>query len=367
MQCRKCGKDIAEGSLYCNWCGVAQSDPKHKPKARGNGQGSVYRSPAGTYVAEDTLGWYMRDGVRKRKRARKYGFKTKKEAVAYIEALRSCPDAPKVVSVSELYERLKPDLAGLSKSKQTAYRIAWNKIKDEVEWRTIDSFAVPELQELVDSSAPSYYTRRDIKSLISKLYGIAIRDDLADKNRAQYIKLPKLITSERSIFEEDEIGKLWADFTETGDKVTAGMLLMLYVGIRPGELLTIKKENVHLKEHYMTGGIKTERGRRRKLIIPEKAEPVVRLLLESEREGLLCWYKNKNDFYDEWTAKRAALGLREELTPYCCRHTYITRLTALGVSPAMLQELAGHEDYDTTLDYTHLSVAERLDAVNRLK
>ncbi|MBR1723426.1 MAG: site-specific integrase [Ruminococcus sp.] len=82
---------------------------------------------------------------------------------------------------------------------------------------------------------------------------------------------------------------------------------------------------------------------------------------------MLCWYKNKNDFYDEWTAKRAALGLREELTPYCCRHTYITRLTALGVSPAMLQELAGHEDYDTTLDYTHLSVAERLDAVNRLK
>ena len=52
--------------------------------------------------------------------------------------------------------------------------------------------------------------------------------------------------------------------------------------------------------------------------------------------------------------------------PYCCRHTYITRLTALKVSPAMLQELAGHEDYETTLEYTHLSVADRLSEVNRL-
>jgi site-specific recombinase XerD len=42
-------------------------------------------------------------------------------------------------------------------------------------------------------------------------------------------------------------------------------------------------------------------------------------------------------------------------------------LTALNVSPAMLKELAGHEDYETTLNYTHLSVEDRLKEVNRLK
>ena len=149
-------------------------------------------------------------------------------------------------------------------------------------------------------------------------------------------------------------------------KKQAGMLIMLYVGIRPGELLTIRAENVHPEAHYMTGGIKSERGKRRKLILPDKLLPIVREMLAHQKDGLLCWYKNKNDFYDEWVAKRTALGIREQLTPYCCRHTYITRLTALGVSPAMLQELAGHEDYDTTLDYTHLSVQDRLDAVNKL-
>lgn len=366
MLCVKCKKDIPDGSAFCNWCGKKQEQAAHKPKSRGNGQGSVYKMPSGTWAAEVTLGYYVKDGEKKRKRARKYGFRTKKEAVAYIETLRQNPDKPKTITISELHERLMPELEQLSKSKQTAYRIAWNKIKNEIEWRTIDSFSVPELQELVDNSAPSYYTRRDIKALISKLYGIAIRDDFADKNRAEYIKLPKLVTSERVIFTDDDIRSLWVDYNCTHAKVTAGMLIMLYVGIRPGELLTIRAENVHTDEHYMTGGIKSERGKRRKLIIPDKVLPIVKELLEHSENSLLCWYKNKNDFYDDWQEKRTSLNLRETLAPYCCRHTYITRLTALGVSPAMLQELAGHEDYETTLDYTHLSVSERLEAVNKL-
>jgi len=365
MLCVKCNKEIPEGSVFCCWCGSKQAGFSRKTKSRGNGQGTVFKRGSG-WAAEITLGYYLKDGKKKRKCRRKQGFRTKKEALAYIETLRSTPSAPQLITVSELYERLKPDLERLSKSKQTAYRIAWNKIKSEVEWRTIDSFSVPELQELVDSSAPSFYTRRDIKALISKLYGVAIRDDFADKNRAEFIKLPKLITSERETFHDDEIALLWADYRQTSNKVTAGMLIMLYVGIRPGELLTIRTENVHLAEHYMTGGIKSERGKRRKLIIPDKIAPIISRLLDSAEDGLLCWYKGKNDFYDDWQAKRAALGIREALTPYCCRHTYITRLTSLGVSPAMLQELAGHEDYETTLDYTHLSVAERLEAVNKL-
>ena len=366
MICKKCNKSIPDGALFCCWCGARQDEPTHKPKGRGNGQGSIYRAKCGTWTAEVTLGYYVQDGKLKRKRARKYGFRTKREAVAYIETLRTNPEQPKSIAMSALMERLKPDLEVLSKSKQTAYRIAWNKIKDEIGWRTIDSFSVPELQDLVDSSAPSFYTRRDIKALISKLYGIAIRDDFEDKNRADFIKLPKLVETEREIFSDEDMRLLWSDYAATHDKITAGMLIMLYVGIRPGELLTIRAENVHPEAHYMTGGIKSERGKRRKLILPDKLLPIVREMLTQQKDGLLCWYKNKNDFYDEWAAKRTVLGIREQLTPYCCRHTYITRLTALGVSPAMLQELAGHEDYDTTLDYTHLSVQDRLDAVNRL-
>lgn len=124
-------------------------------------------------------------------------------------------------------------------------------------------------------------------------------------------------------------------------------------------------DNVHLDEHYLTGGKKTEKGKRRKIIIPDKLVPVIRSML-SQSSGKLCRFSNADAFYKTWIKKRASLGLRECLVPYCARHTYVTRCTALGISPAMLKELVGHEDYETTLAYTHLSVADRLDAVNRL-
>jgi integrase len=313
-----------------------------------------------------TLGYYIQDGKKKRKTAQKYGFKTKKEAVAYIQALYTPSEKSKVITLSELWELFQNDLSSLSTSKQTAYRIAWKKIKSEVEYRNIDSFSVPELQELIDNAAPSYYTRRDIKTLLSHLYKIAIRDDYTDKNRTEYLKLPKLETTERQIFSPEDKAKLWKDFQSTPSGIVAGILTMMYTGIRPGELLTIRTENVHLSEHYMTGGIKTAKGKKRKIILPDRIKPVISYLLEHSKRDLLLFYPFSDDFYDDWKQKRADLHINEALTPYCCRHTYITNLTALKVSPAMLQELAGHEDYDTTLEYTHLSIQDRLTEVNRL-
>lgn len=366
MKCIKCSAEIPENSNFCNVCGAKQVISARGTKKRGNGQGSAYKLPSGSWAAQITLGYYLQDGVKKPKYKRKKGFKTKKEAISYLESLRNGFEERKVITLSELWELFQSELSTLSKSKQTAYRIAWKKIHSEVEYRTIDSFSVPELQELIDETAPSYYTRRDIKTLLSHMYKIAIRDDYTDKNRTEYIKLPKLVTSERQIFSPEDKAKLWKDFQNAPSGIIAGILTMLYTGIRPGELLTIRTENVHLREQYMTGGIKTKKGQNRKIILPDKLLQVMQYLIDNSKRERLLYYCDDEDFYSDWRAKRSELGINEALTPYCCRHTYITNLTALKVSPAMLQELAGHEDYDTTLEYTHLSVQDRLTEVNRL-
>ena len=365
MICIKCGKNISEEALFCMYCGKKQSKTGRAKRTRGNGLGSVYKMPAGTWAAEITLGWNMENGILKRKRRRKYGFKTKKSAIEYLTELRAQGEKRRNITVSELHDMWLDSADKLSKSKQDAYRIAWAKIKDGVGYRPIEELTVPELQELTDDAGTSYYTKRDIKTLLSHLYKLAIRDDYADKNRAQYIQLPTLETQEREIFTEQEIDRLWSCYTATGDITACRMLIMLYTGIRPGELTTIQTENIHLDEQWMTGGIKTDKGKRRKIILPDCILPLIRHSLSESSGGLLAKY-TKNGLYDDWNALRDALGIRKALSPYCCRHTYVTRLTALKVSPAMLQELAGHEDYDTTLDYTHLSVSERLAEVNRL-
>lgn len=366
MECIKCKKEIPDESLFCLYCGKKQTaTTKKSTKSRGNGTGSVYKSASGTWTAEVTHGWYLQNGRKKRKRSRKYGFRTKKEAIQYIETLREQKETRSRITVSELYEMFAASNDKLSASKQTAYKIAWNKIKEGVGYRYIDDLTVPELQELTDDAGTSYYTKRDIKTLLSHCYKLAIRDDYTDKNRAQYIQLPTLETQEREVFTEDEIRQLWECYRKTGDITACRMLIMLYTGIRPGELKTIKAENIRIDEQWMTGGIKTEKGKRRKIILPDCIVPLIVCSMEHSADGLLAKY-SKTGLHDAWNALRDDLGMRSVLTPYCCRHTYITRLTALKVSPAMLQELAGHEDYDTTLDYTHLSVAERLAEVNRL-
>lgn len=365
MICIKCSAEIPDGSVFCNMCGVKQQKTPHGTKKRGNGQGSVYKSPSGTWTAEITLGFYTRDGVRKRKRKRKYGFEKKKDALAYILAMQNGIEDRKSITVAILWEQFQQQLDSLSKSKRTAYNIAWRKIGKDIEYRSINEFTVPELQEITDRYGTSYYTKRDIKNLLSHLYKIAIRDDYVDKNKAAFIHLPELHTEERIVLAESEIDALWADYNKAPSRITAQMLTMLYTGIRPGELLTIRTENVHLAEHYMTGGIKTKKGKNRKIIIPDKLKPVLETMMQEERD-LIAWYNKTEDFYNAWKEKRSELAIRENITPYCCRHTYVTKLTALKVSPAMLQELAGHEDYDTTLEYTHLSITDRLEEVNKL-
>lgn len=366
MICAKCSREIPDDAVLCCYCGK-QLQAEKRTRTRGNGTGTVFRdASSGHWIAEVTVGWYMDEGQLRRRYRRKYGFKTKKDAVNYLTELRASKQPRQSVTVSELVELFMEDSEKLSNSKRTAYRIAWKKIRDVIAHRRIDELTVPELQELVDDAGTSYYTKRDIKTLLSHCYKLAIRDDLTDKNKAQYIQIGTPCTAEREIFTEDEIRALWEDYRQEPSEITAQMLVMLYTGIRPGELLTIVKQNVHVPEHYMTGGIKTEKGRNRKIIIPEKLSPVLGWMMLRSRRDRIAWYNKDNDFYNAWKAKRDAIGLREVLTPYCCRHTYITRLTALKVSPAMLQELAGHEDYETTLDYTHLSVADRYAEVNKL-
>lgn len=367
MICIKCRKGIPDGSKYCNHCGAKQERPEKSTKSRGNGQGTVYKRPSGKWQAEVTLGYYMKDGKRYRRRLTKGGFDKKKDAIAYLSVLFGEKEKKKHITISELWELFKGSkYEKLSNSKQTAYNIAYKKIENELSYRNIDTLNVADLQQIVDDKGSSYYTKRDIKNLLSHLYKIALQDDFCDRNKASYIILPELNTEEREIFSDNDIKTLWNDFESSNSTITSHILIMLYTGMIPGEMLTIKKENVNLEQQFLTGGIKTRKSRNRKIIIPDKILPLVKQLMLSGQSKLLTPYTCDSNFYDDWITKRSELNLSERLVPYCCRHTYITRLTSLKISPAMLQELAGHEDYDTTLDYTHLSVTERLAEVNKL-
>lgn len=368
MNCIKCKKSLPEDALYCCYCGKKQltADKPPASRRRSNGEGTVYKRD-NSWVAEYTQGYKLVNGKKRRICKKKGGFKSKRDAIAYLAELRQgVVDEHSGVRFFELWEKYQPALDQLSSSKQYAYNKAWSRLEPSIGLLKVSETSVADLQGALNGD--SYYILRDQKLLLSHLYQIALREELTDRNRSFDLQLPqKDDAAERRLFTDEDIEKLWSDYQANKEKVTAAMLVMLYTGMRPAEILGTLCENVHLDDHYLTGGMKTKKGKRRKIIIPDRLATVISDLLKRTEDQYLCNFGAKSTFYDAWNKKREDLGFCRELQPYCCRHTYVTRLTALRVSPAMLQELVGHEDYDTTLEYTHLSVEERLKEVNKLK
>ena len=64
---------------------------------------------------------------------------------------------------------------------------------------------------------------------------------------------------------------------------------------------------------------------------------------------------------------RDRLKLDEDFTPYCTRHTFITRLVEAGHPPNVVKDLAGHTRVETTLSfYSHSTDTSLHNAINSL-
>lgn len=371
MLCRKCKKEIPESAAFCPWCGTQQQPPSRVGR-RPNGRGSIKKELNGTYTA--TVSRYVHG---KRLRRIKRGFARKKDAEIAVDVLAKElelivgrytgeiePENPMAsYTVQQLHEAWMESqtYAKLSPSKQTHYRTAWNRIADT--WPIVfTQMRLSHMQTVLSNSGVGYYPQRDIKALYSHLYKFAIRNELLETNRAMLLELPETPNSRRDPWTMDEVQRWWQDY-RAGHRVARIILIMIYTGMRTGEVRQIDKDNVHLNERYMIGGIKTEAGKNRIIPIAENIVPLVQQSLQDGRYGLMPM--RIEDFYDEYADAIQRIGVRP-LDPYSCRHTTATALGEAGVAPSIIKEIMGHRSYETTLHYTHISTEAKLEAVDAL-
>ena len=359
MKCIKCGRDIPDGSLYCCYCGRKQVKETTKgKKSRGNGTGTVFRLANGTYKAAVTLG-YDSDG--RRKQRTKAGFKSKKEALQYLPKLREAPETEKI-KFGRLYEMWKDThFLTIGPSKQQSYNTAYKRCAP-LYYKNVDEIKLCDMQKIVDACPGAYYPKQDIKVLLNNVLRYAVMNEYCKVNYAEYIKLPPLEKSKKTAFTDDEIERIWKSF-DGGDTFAGYILIMIYTGMRYGEISAIKKENIFLEERYMIGGIKTDAGKNRQILIAEKIAPIVKRFYDTGKEKLL--EMSEEEFYNRFKASLALAGTRP-LTPHCCRHTFATLMAKADIQPSVIKEAAGHANYSTTLGYTHIPLKTKLDAVNKI-
>ena len=366
MLCVKCKAELPDGSAFCNICGKKQitGQKRRSSSSRPNGTGSVYRRGK-TWECAVVRGYVVDEtGKCKTVRSTKGGFKTKKAAMDYIPTLQATPTR-KIPTLLDLWSQYKTSkkYLKLSESRKQKYDIAWNKLEN-LWFCKIDSLTTFDLQNAVDSNADTYYPARDLKDLLSKLYQTAMPDEFVKSNLAEFIELPDLNAKEQKPFHADEIAKLWTDYTG-GSWWTGYILLMIYTGMMPGELLDARKDNIDWNGKQIVGaGKKTAKRRETPIVLADIILPVLADLCEHTSGDKLIRI-NKDRFYETYYEVLERAGCRR-LPPYSCRHTAATTLALENIPPSIIQKIMRHARYSTTEKYIHISIDPMLEAVNKL-
>ena len=363
MQCQKCKTELAEGSKFCHICGNPVSGkPRPSGRRRGNGEGSAYKRGR-TWEVAVVLGYYLdENGKAKPKRRTKGGFKTKKEAIAYLPQLRREKHRT-VPTIDELWNQFQAGgYKKLTPSRQEKYRIAWPKL-ESIRYTKIDQLTTADLQAVV-SQAVTFYPARDIRDLLSKLYQLALPDQFVPSNLADFLVLPDKNESEQEAFTAEEIQSLWKHYAD-GNWWTGYILLMCYTGMMPGELRAATKVMVDLEAKTITGaGKKTKERKAVPIVLADVIVPVLEDLM-SRTEGDKLIRINKDRFYKVFYETVEAAGCRK-LPPYSCRHTAATALAKENIPPSVIQKIMRHASFSTTQHYIHIDTDPMHQAVNRL-
>lgn len=142
----------------------------------------------------------------------------------------------------------------------------------------------------------------------------------------------------------------------------------LNTGMRRGEILTLKWDNVDLKHGFVLLSI-TKNGERREIPINE----TLRLTLKSLERRLDIPYvffnpETASPYGDIKTAFNAACrraGIKD-FHFHDLRHTFASHLVMAGVDITTVKELLGHKTLTMTLRYSHLAPSHKVRAVDIL-
>lgn len=281
------------------------------------------------------------------------------------------------ITFEEVYNRWSSEAyPTMSHSNINAYSAAY-KTCVCIQQRPFVEIRYQELQDVVDNSGKNYPTLRKLVLLFHMMYKWSAKNQITDNNQAQYVdirqykdKNPNKI--DRTPFTTDDVEKMWL-WSDKNEYVSI-MLMLVYSGVRQGELRDLKKEDVHLDEHYFfIRESKTPAGVRN-VPIADKVYPFFEYwynkpsqcdYLITTREGRYFHDRNYRDSY--WMPLLEEMNIPTTHRPHDTRHTCISMMTVAGIDERIIKKIVGHAGKGITENvYTHIEMKELLEAINRI-
>lgn len=347
-----------------------------------NGFGSVYklsgkrRKP---WAARKTVGWTWDE--EKQKSYPIYQFigyyTTQKEAITALTDYNKNPYdiETNTITFEEVYEKWSDKhFPTVSDSNIKGYKASY-KLCDKIKGMKFVDIKLNHLQMVVDESGKNSPTLKKLKILFGLMYDYAVIHEIvpADKrDMVRYLDISKAgnpNAMDRKPFTQKDIKLIWG--TKDSNTYMSVILMLIYSGLRIGELLDLKKEDVHLEERWFyVRESKTESGIR-EVPIAEKIVPFFEYWLARDCEYLICTPDNeqmtyRNYFDSYWQPLMDELNLGSH-RPHDTRHTCVSLLASNGVDERIIKKIVGHKGQGVTETvYTHLELPIKLEAINKI-
>lgn len=251
----------------------------------------------------------------------------------------------------------------ISDSAVKSYYIAFKHISN-ISDMPISDIHFQHLQNVINSmhvKGLSYSSCKKVRTLLNQLFNYAIIKDYPITNYAQHLNLgPNIPTIKRRVFTRQQINKLWDIDTSYSHMI----LILLYTGLRIGELLNLRKQDINRRSSYLiVRHAKTKAGEGRIIPIHHRIIQLIELLYIDTDDYLFAisyttFRKHFKDIMKQLNCKH---------TIHDTRHTFASLLDAVA-PPNALRSLLGHKQGDiTTRVYTHKTIRELRKSIELLK
>lgn len=355
-----------------------------------NGYGGITKltgNRRNPYRVRITAGWeYDEKTGRHRQQYSTLGyFPTRRDAMMALAAYNANPydiNAKSVTFADMFYKYISNE--DLTDSMKSTYKAAFKCLLPLHNMKMSDIKKMHLQDALNDNAGKSTIYLTKIRGLIKNIFAYCIDNDILEKDYSQNLKIngSDKKDSIHKPFTTEEIKILWDSLnmaiplrvvrSETMDIYPVDTILMLiYTGMRPGELRELKTENVNIKERYLIGGIKTEAGINRIIPLHDDIVPLFEKRVNAGNEYLIPYKVTKPPSHEQYANrffKPVIKKLNMQHLPHDGRHTFATFADKFIEDKFMTKRIMGHTIKDLTQNvYTHKDIPDMLKEVNKIK
>lgn len=278
------------------------------------------------------------------------------------------------ITFAELYHRWLPrhiDDTQPSQSAVDSYRNAYQHLST-LHGMSIEDLRYADYQRVIDDMRRhglSYSSVKKVRSLISLLLKYADKIELATTNYAPLLSIGRnRPVRPHHTFSRQKINRLWKSVDSPGVDT---VLILLYTGMRCGEMLQLEKADVHLRQRYIRITRSKTAAGIRLIPIHHRIAPLIEARMACPGDALICDDTGRSYNYGRYcTIWRSVMHLirADGHTTHDCRHTVATLLDNAGANETAKRRILGHAGGDITERvYTHKNLRQLRKCIELLK